>query len=66
VAAGKAVRDINWPTGTLIVGVRRGAKEIVPRGNTDILPGDYIIVLSPEKREKEVDEFVRRVCRVSG
>lgn len=64
-AAGELVSRIDWPKGLLIVGVRRGAKELVPRGNTTILPGDYLVVLSPEENEDEVKKRVRELCRAS-
>jgi len=28
---GKAIRDVQWPQGILIVAIRRGAKELVPQ-----------------------------------
>lgn len=61
-AAGKMIRDIKWPEGTLIVGLRRGVKEIVPRGNTKIVSGDYLVILSSEEHEDEIRDMVRIIC----
>jgi len=33
IADGKRVRDVRWPSGCLIIGLRRGESEIVPRGD---------------------------------
>ncbi len=61
-AAGKKVRDVNWPEGLLVVGIRRGEKEIVPNGNVKILPGDYLVVLSSQYRYDEIGKLVREIC----
>lgn len=44
--ANKLVRDIAWPPRTLLVDVKRGEKQIVPAGDTRLLPGDFIYVLT--------------------
>ncbi len=45
---GKLVRDVAWPPLSLLVAVKRGGREIIPHGDTRILPGDYLIVLTDE------------------
>jgi H+/Cl- antiporter ClcA len=44
----KLVKEIHWPSDCLMVGIRRGEKEIIPNGNTKIYAGDYIIFISDE------------------
>jgi len=61
---GKAIRDVQWPQGILIVAIRRGAKELVPQGSTVIVPGDYLIALCPQGREHEAKEAMRKLCLV--
>jgi H+/Cl- antiporter ClcA len=63
LAAGKCVREITWPEGALLVGIRRGAREMIPKGNTGIRVGDYIVVMSPLERERETYRQIRRICR---
>ncbi|MBN1241812.1 MAG: ClC family H(+)/Cl(-) exchange transporter [Spirochaetales bacterium] len=58
VAAGSAlsnrfIRNVPWPCGALVVGVQRGEAELVPRGDTEIKPGDVIIALVDEARAAE-------------
>lgn len=62
-AAGKQVSDIDWPSGTLIVGIRRGTKEIVPKGDTLILQGDYLVILSEQKKEEDIKNKIESLCR---
>lgn len=61
--AGRKISEIQWPQGALIVGVRRGEKELVPRGGTQILPGDYLVVLSAEENENLICSEIRNLCR---
>lgn len=63
VVAGNAICEIDWPQGTLIVGVRRGENEIVPNGNTEIMPGDYLVVMSSENTYKDLNMYIRDLCQ---
>lgn len=60
-AAGKLVKDIQWPQGVLLAGITRGVKNIIPRGNTMILPGDYLSVLV-SKEADDLPNHLRSVC----
>lgn len=62
VAANKMVREIDWPSDTLVVGIQRGNKDFVPSGNTKILPGDYLIVISTEGTYRDLNLAIRRIC----
>ena len=42
------IKDIFWPDGCLMISIRRGSEEKIPRGNTRIYPGDYLIMLVTE------------------
>lgn len=58
------VRDVAWPSGCLLVGLRRGEQEIVPRGDTLIRAGDYIIVLFSGEEERHIRQSVGALCRM--
>lgn len=62
IVAGKIISEIHWPQGTLIVGIRRGEKEIVPNGGTKILPGDYLIIMSSEQTYEDFATNIRSLC----
>lgn len=64
--SGKLLKDINWPKGSLIVDLRRGSEEIIPNGDTKILPGDYILMLSPQDNKDIVQKRVSRLCRTKN
>ncbi|HML37462.1 MAG TPA: ClC family H(+)/Cl(-) exchange transporter [Bacillota bacterium] len=58
----KMIRDIEWPQGVLVVGIKRGAKEIVPKGNTKIIPGDYLVILT-SRVEEDLRAAIKQLCR---
>jgi H+/Cl- antiporter ClcA len=62
-ADGKKIREVKWPEGALIVGVRRGEKEYVPNGNMQVVHGDYLVVLSSEQQFEEMNRELMDVCR---
>ncbi len=62
MAAGRMIRDVEWPEGALIVAVKRGEKEIIPNGGLKILPGDYLVILSEEDMENQLHENLRMLC----
>ncbi|MCG1013265.1 ClC family H(+)/Cl(-) exchange transporter [Tepidanaerobacter sp. GT38] len=45
---GKKIKNVKWDSGCLIVGIMRGGEEIIPKGETTILPGDYLVALADE------------------
>lgn len=47
---GKMVRDITWPQQCLLVNIRRGENQIIPCGDTRIIAGDYLSILTDEKK----------------
>ncbi len=65
-AADKTVREIEWPQDTLLVGIRRGDKEIVPTGKTRIFAGDYLILLSTENSYKDLNTSIKVLCRTKS
>jgi hypothetical protein len=51
---GKLVKDILWPEKCLLVGLKRGENEIIPKGGTRIFPGDFLIVLTGEDKAAHI------------
>lgn len=61
-AAGNRISGIQWPKGSLVIGLRRGAKELVPRGSTQVMPGDYLVVLSSGEEEEDIRSRMDSLC----
>ncbi len=53
---GRTVKDVNWPAQCLLVSVKRGTHEIIPKGSTEILSGDYLTVLTNENLRAAVQD----------
>ncbi len=43
---GKMIKDISWPTECLLVSIRRGEQDLVPKGNVRMITGDYLFILT--------------------
>lgn len=53
------IKDISWPENILVLAIRRGAKEIVVNGKTEILTGDNLIILTDEGLLSESRDLLR-------
>lgn len=57
---GKEIKAVKWPSHCLLVAVRRGEQEIIPKGDTVIYAGDYLIVLTNEDKVSKInDSFIK-------
>ena len=52
-ADGKAVCELRWPDNCLVVSVLRGGEELIPRGETRIQAGDYVVIMCPQYEQEE-------------
>lgn len=52
----KMIKDVKLPADCLIIGIRRGNKEIIPKGNTTVCSGDNLLVLVNEDEAASVKE----------
>ena len=54
--AGKVVKDLELPEGSLLVGVVRDNETIIPQGNTELRVGDHVFLIS---ERKDINRVVR-------
>ncbi len=59
--AGKRLSEIVWPVDSVIAGIRRGRKLIVPHGHTMIYPGDDLIIVAEPEADKALEEIANEV-----
>ncbi len=52
--AGKTIRDVAFPAGSLIVSVRRERQTLVPRSSMELQPGDQLVVIAEEDAAAEL------------
>lgn len=61
-AAGRKISDIVWPVSCLVVSVKRGEAEFIPKGDTRIRAGDRITLLCDESATAEANETLEEEC----
>jgi cell volume regulation protein A len=49
----KKIEGVNFPTGSLALMIKRNGETLIPKGNTEILAGDTIILSVPGYKEKD-------------
>lgn len=59
----KKISQIEWPEQSLIVAVRRGNHEIIPKGTVRIRPGDILIILCDEENSFDVRRHVTELAQ---
>ena len=58
IVEGKFISEVHWPKDCLLVSIKRGDKEIIPRGSVKLISGDYIVVLvNIDKRASVIEEI---------
>lgn len=53
---GKQIKKVKWPSHCLLVAVKRGEHEIIPKGDTVIFHGDYLIILTNDDRVSKIND----------
>lgn len=56
-------KEVSWPKACLLVSIRRGEKELIPKGKTKIQTGDVIITMTDEAHNGEVCDQMKQLCR---
>lgn len=61
-AVNKKISQIKWPRKCLLVSIRREGKEIIPRGDTVILPCDTIVALINIDSYESITRELHEIC----
>ena len=62
---GARISDVAWPKGTLVVTVTRCGNDLVPRGSTELMESDRLLVLFGSDAGVRAERRVRELCRGS-
>lgn len=57
------VRDIAWPQETLLISIRRGERELLPHGDTEIQTGDTLIIATDHSQRLRVKHQLQKLSR---
>ncbi|MFQ6809071.1 MAG: ClC family H(+)/Cl(-) exchange transporter [Blautia sp.] len=61
----QTVSQEDWPASCLLVAVRRNATELIPKGKTQLMAGDMLVVLSNEQDVPQVYDYMEKRCKES-
>jgi chloride channel protein, CIC family len=64
--AGLRIRDIQWPPRTIVVSLRRDARVVTPGGDTEVLAGDVVLVLTGAEHVETVRSLLAGESQVTG
>lgn len=64
ILEGKRIKELKWPSDCLLVAIKRGENEIIPKGDTQIYAGDYLITLANEDNAAEIREKLTNIAEV--
>jgi hypothetical protein len=59
---GKQIKEIKWPPNCLLVGIKRGNEELIPKGDSTIYAGDYLIILVDEVRAAHTTKLLSQMA----
>jgi len=57
VIAGKKIREIEWPDGSIVGAIKKSGKLVVPRGDTRINEGDVLTVFALSEDVRQVEKL---------
>lgn len=60
---GKTLMEINFPEGTLVNAIIRNGKLIAPTGNTVIMSGDFLYILSERKNKPKLKKLLKEKAK---
>lgn len=58
----KMIQQIEWPKNCLLVSIKRGGNELIPKGRTILFPGDILVTLTDERDAPAVYDYMEEVC----
>ena len=64
-AAGKLAGELVLPAHCLLVSIRRGDQMLIPKGDTRIAPGDYLLFIS-ERYDDDNKEIYQQLLQLTG
>ena len=59
--ANTLVKEIDWPANSLLVGIKRADKQLIPDGKSKIKEGDYLLVLANMDQESQIHGWLEEL-----
>lgn len=64
--ANRKVKNIKWPGKSLLVGVKKGERHVIPKGDTEVKEGDYLAILTDVNSESRIKEILDKMNEPEG
>lgn len=61
----KMIKDVKWPSNCILINIKRGESHIIPRGDTQLMAGDFLNILTSEKQAHHVKPILLRMAGYS-
>lgn len=55
---GKKIREIHLPEGAIFISILRGDEVVIPKGDTELIPGDKVVALVKKEAEQALREML--------
>lgn len=55
---GKKIKDVRLPEGAIFISIIRGDEVVIPKGETELIPGDKVIALVRKEVEQQLREML--------
>ncbi len=55
---GKKIREIHLPEGAIFISILRGDEVVIPKGDTELIPGDKVVALVRKEAEQALREML--------
>lgn len=55
---GKRIREIQLPEGAIFISIIRGDEVVIPKGDTELIPGDKVVALVKKEAEQALREML--------
>lgn len=60
---GKLISEVKWPDNCLLVAIKRGGEEIIPKGRTRLAASDTIVTITDERDSAAVHDKMEELCK---
>ncbi|MNP35459.1 potassium transporter peripheral membrane component [compost metagenome] len=54
------IKDLSIPKEALLVSINRKGKEIIPNGTTELIPGDFMVVLTEDYHVPKIMDYFNK------
>jgi chloride channel protein, CIC family len=54
----RTIAEVKWPSDCVVTSIRRGRKVLIPRGNTQLMADDVVVIVTPDEATQAIKQLV--------